>query len=107
MDKNLLGQYLLGQVDGLVIDEQFLFFAALLMEIPIAMVFLSRVLADRANRWCNVVAGTIKTVVMIATLFIGSFTMYYLFFAVIEITTTAYIVWVAFHWRNDKVQAVN
>lgn len=103
MDKNLLSQYLTGNVEGLIIDESFLFFAAILMEIPIAMVLLSRVLNHQANRWSNVIAGTIKSLVMIATLFIGTFTSYYLFFAIIEITTTTYIVWLAYTWKIEKV----
>lgn len=102
MDKNLLSQYLTGNVEGLIIDESFLFFAAILMEIPIAMVLLSRVLNHPANRWSNVIAGTIKSLVMIATLFIGTFTSYYLFFAIIEITTTTYIVWLAYTWKIEK-----
>ena len=51
MDANLLSQYLTGSVDGLVINENFLLGAAILMEIPIAMVLLSRLLPHRANRW--------------------------------------------------------
>lgn len=37
---------------------------------------------------------------MIATLFIGTFTSYYLYFAIIEIATTSYIVWAAWNWRD-------
>jgi len=103
MDKNLLSQYLTGNVEGLLIDESFLFFAAILMEIPIAMVLLSRVLKHQANRWTHMIAGTIKSLVMVATLFIGSFTLYYLFFAIIEIATTTYIVWLAFTWKVEKI----
>ena len=34
---------------------------AILMEIPIAMILLSRILKPRANRWANIVAGIIET----------------------------------------------
>src|SRR5687767_2838024 len=34
---------------------------AVLMEISIAMVLLSRVLPDRANRWANIIAGAEST----------------------------------------------
>lgn len=102
MDANLLKQYLTGTIDGLVLDEQFLLTAAILMEIPIAMVLLSRVLNYKANRWSNSIAGVIKTIVMILTLFIGNTTTYYLFFALIEIATTTYIVWYAWQWTELK-----
>lgn len=98
MDSHLLKQYLTGHVEGMTIDEDFLFYAAILMELPISMVLLSRVLIKKTNCWLNIIAGTIKTLVMVVTLFIGSVTNYYLFFASIEIATTIYIIWYAFQW---------
>lgn len=102
MDANLLKQYLTGTIDGLVLDEQFLLMAAILMEIPIAMIVFSRVLNYKANRWSNVIAGSIKTIVMIMTLFIGKPTAYYLFFGIVEIATTISIVCYAWQWTELK-----
>ncbi len=103
MDSNLLKQYLTGEVEGLVLDEGFLFAGAILMEIPIAMVLLARILNYRANRLANVIAASIKTIVMIMSLFVGTPTSYYLFFATIEIATTAFIIWYAYTWVNAKL----
>ncbi|MGD1843025.1 MAG: DUF6326 family protein [Thermonemataceae bacterium] len=99
MDVNMLKQYLTGTVEGMYISEDFLLMAALLMELPMAMIVLSRILTQKLNRWVNIFAGTIKTAVMILTLLIG-FTSYYLFFATIEISTTTFIVIYAWHWRE-------
>lgn len=104
MDANLLSQYLTGTVAGMEMNETFLLWAAILMEIPIAMVLLSRLLAYRINRWTNIGAGLIKTFVMLATLFVGVPTLYYLFFAIIEIMTTTYIVWYSWRW-TESVEA--
>jgi hypothetical protein len=101
MDATLLNQYLRGEVDGLRINEEFLLYAGILMEIPIAMVLLSRMLAPKPNAWCNLGAGCVKTAVMIATLFVGSTTAYYQFFATIEIATTIFISWTAFQWLKE------
>ncbi|WP_437829164.1 DUF6326 family protein [Sorangium sp. So ce1153] len=98
MDSTLLAQFLRGQVGSLSITGEFLFAAAVLMEIPIAMTLLSRVLPYRANRWANIVAGTIKTAVVAGTLSIGHPTGYYLFFALIEIACTTLIVVLAWRW---------
>ncbi|HMQ48969.1 MAG TPA: DUF6326 family protein [Saprospiraceae bacterium] len=100
MDPNLLKKFLTGNVDGLIINEPFLLAAAVLMEIPIAMVLLSRILKDKINRWANIIAAFIKTAVMILTLFIGTTTIYYLFYAVIEIATTSFIMWYAWRWKT-------
>jgi len=102
MDSSLLKQYLTGSIDGIEINEQFLLYASFLMEIPIAMVLLSRVLKKNLNCWFNITTGSIKTLVMIATLFIGTTTSYYMFFAIIEIATTLYIVWFAINWLKEK-----
>ena len=46
MDVNLLKQYLAGNVNGMEMNENFLLASAILMEIPIVMVLLSRILLD-------------------------------------------------------------
>ena len=102
MDAHLLKQYLAGAVNGMVFNQGYLLAAGILMEIPIAAILLSRVLKYKANRWVNIVAGTIMTVVQILTLFAGKPTMYYAFFSVIEIASTALIVWLAWTWRNAE-----
>lgn len=98
MDPVLLNEFITGTVGGMEINERFLLGAAILMEIPIAMVLLSRILDYRANRLANIIAGSIKTVVMIMTMFIGMPSLYYLFFGTIEIACTAFIVWYAWTW---------
>ncbi len=102
MDSSLLKQYLTGNVDGLIINEEFLVYAGILMEIPIAMVLLSRVLGKNINCWTNIIAGSLKTVVMVVTLFVGSVTKYYAFFASIEIATTIFIVGYAIKWLGQN-----
>ncbi len=105
MDANLLKQYLAGNVGGLPFTQGFLLGAGILMEISMAMVLLSRVLPYRANRWANIIAGAITTAVQVASLTLGTSTMYYWFFSIIEITSTALIVWFAWTWRNPRTIA--
>jgi threonine/homoserine/homoserine lactone efflux protein len=78
--------------------------AGILVEIPIAMIVLSRVLKHRANRWANIAAGTIMIAVQSASLFVGIPALYYHFFSVIEIATTVLIVWFAWKWREPVAQ---
>jgi threonine/homoserine/homoserine lactone efflux protein len=74
-----------------------------MMEIPIAMVILSRVLKYGLNRWFNIIAGIIMTLVQIMSLFVGAPTSYYVFFSIIEISCTAFIVWYAWTWPKEAV----
>ncbi len=105
MDANLLKQYLAGNVGGLPFTQGFLLGAGILMEVSMAMVLLSRVLPYRANRWANIVAGAITTVVQLTSLTLGTSTTYYWFFSIVEITSTALVVWLAWTWRNPETTA--
>ena len=103
MDPELLNQFMTGNVGGIHMTQGFLLQAAILMEIPTAMVLLARVLKYDANRWANIIAGTIMTVVQFSTLFFGSTpTFYYIFFSIIEIACTSLIVWYAWKWPNPE-----
>jgi hypothetical protein len=103
MDPESLRGFLDGNVGGIDITQGFLLSASILMEIPMAMVLLSRVLKYRANRWANIGAGTLMTVVQFSTLFFGSSpTPFYLFFSVIENACTSVIVWYA--WKSPDAE---
>ena len=95
MDPGLLRQFLAGSVGGMSVSQGFLLGAAVLMEIPIGMVFLSRMLkSHRVNRWANIGAGAVMTLVQSASLLAGSGpTAYYAFFSAVEIACTVFIVW--------------
>jgi hypothetical protein len=79
-----------------------------MMEIPVAMVLLSWVLAYKANRLANIVAGITMTAVIMVTLF-GALKIppldFYTFFQTIEIAATAAITWYAWQWRSAEQQA--
>jgi hypothetical protein len=84
------------------LTEGFLLGGSIFMMIPITMVLLSRILKYKASRWTSIVAGTIMTVALTFTLFVAVPTIYYVFFTIIEITSTALIVWIAWKWRNTE-----
>lgn len=79
------------------ITPEFLLLAAGLLEIPIAMLVLSRALPYRVNRWANIIAGIVMIAFVIGG---GSATLHYLFFASIGVACLAFIVWSAWHWRT-------
>lgn len=101
MDSELLKQFMTGNLGGMQITREFLLGASVLMEIPIAMIVLSRFVKYRANRWANIVAGVIMTLAQLATLvFSSSPAGYYIFFSIIEIACTSLIVWYAWKWAD-------
>lgn len=87
------------QASSVQYTQGFLLGAAILVEIPMVMVLLSRLLRDPINRRVNIFAGGLMTAIQSITLFVGTPTAYYVFFSVIEIATTVVIVWQAWTWK--------
>ena len=87
-----------GYADGVKITQGLLLVFAILLEIPIAMIFLSRVLKYRANRWANIIASAITILFVIGG---GSPTLHYIFFATIEVGCMLLIVWYAWQWPEQ------
>jgi hypothetical protein len=97
-----LQQILSGKMGETVIDQPFLLVFAFLMEIPMAMILLSRFLPYRLNRWLNIVAGVLLTFVQVGSLFVGKPTLHYVFFSLIETAAASFIVWLALRWKNEE-----
>ena len=91
-------EVLTGYAGGIHVTPGFLLGAAVLTEIPIAMILLSRVLKHGANRWANIVAGVITIAYVIGG---GSLNqIHYLFFAAIEVACALLIIWYAWKWQR-------
>jgi hypothetical protein len=99
METETLKDLVAGNVGGIEITQGFLLSAALLMEIPFAMIVLSRVLKYRPNRWANIIAGSFMAFVQVSTMFVGSApTLHYLFYSAVEVVCNLLIVWLAWKW---------
>jgi uncharacterized protein DUF6326 len=92
-------QFLSGSAGGVQITDGFVLITAVLMETAIAMVLLSRILSYSANRWANVFLGAFHTLFVAWSLLGETPTLFYAFFAAVEIACTLYIVWYAWQWR--------
>jgi hypothetical protein len=97
-----LTELMTGYAGGMQVTQGFLLVAGILMETAIAMVLLSRILKYRANRWANIIIGIIHTVAVLASMFVGTPDLYYLFFGTIEIVCTLFIVWYAWTWASAE-----
>ncbi len=93
----VLSEMMTGRAGELKITEGILLVFAILLEIPIAMVFLSRVLKYGHNRIANIVSGVITILFVVVG---GSLYLHYIFFASIEVFCMLLIIWYAAHWKN-------
>ena len=86
---------------GVQVTPGLLLIFALLLEIPIAMIYLSRILKLGVNRWANTLAAVTTTLFVIGG---GSLTPHYVFFATVEVACMALIVWsVWFRSSSERV----
>ncbi|MFC3196459.1 DUF6326 family protein [Parapedobacter deserti] len=97
--KNLLD----GKVGDMQITQEFLLGYAFMMEIPMLMVLLSRLLNYKSNRILNLIFGVLLAITQLWSLTVGNSTLHYWFFSMIEIATCIGIVWTAWNWKNVEI----
>ncbi|MCB9992062.1 MAG: hypothetical protein H6873_00240 [Hyphomicrobiaceae bacterium] len=98
MYPSALAEISTGTVEGVVITPLFLLIAAVLTEIPIAMIFLSRSLGRPLGRIANLVAVVVTILFVVGG---GSLKLHYLFLAGVEVIAMVYIAWLAWTWPKD------
>ena len=104
INPGFLEEVMTGYAGEIEITEGLLLAFAILLEIPIAMILLSRVLKYRANRWANIIAAVITIVFVIGG---GSTDVHYLFFATVEVVLLAMIIWYAWKWPNHESRSTD
>jgi hypothetical protein len=100
-------QFMSGFAGSIPITQSFVLITAILMETAIVMVLLSRILKYNFNRWANIIAGIIHTLFVFWSLIGDTPTLFYLFFASIEILCTMFIVLYAWKWKNPESILLN
>jgi Sec-independent protein secretion pathway component TatC len=74
---------------GVQVTQELLLGFAVLLEVPILMIVLSRLLRPAANRWANTIAAAVTTVFVVAG---GSADPHHVFFTLIEVACMSMIV---------------
>jgi hypothetical protein len=85
---------------GVPVTQGLLLGFAVLLEIPIAMIFLSRVLKPGPSRWANTIAAMLTAAFVVGG---GSPFLHYYFFATVEVACMALVVWSV--WRGRTAEA--
>ena len=92
-------EILTGIVNGTQITEGLLLIGAIMIEIPIAMVLLSRVLKYSVNRWANIIISSFNIALIIINR-PGDYDD--IFFAAIEIAALLLIIRYAWKWSEQE-----
>ena len=102
MTPGALQQVLSGSADGIQITPGFLLVAAVVAEVPIAMVLLSLLLPQRAARWANIGAAAVTVAYVLG---MASATPHYVFLAALETIGCLAIAWWSWTWRPAERRA--
>ena len=105
-DPTHLTEIMNGGLENVQFGPGFQVAAGVLMQIPIMLILLSRILRRTANRVTNVVGASIMIVVQIASLFFASDNApVYIFFSVIEVALLIVVIVSAVTWKTAPVAA--
>ena len=102
MSPGALQQVLAGTADGIQITPAFLLVAAVVAQVPIAMVLLSLLLPQRTARWANIAAAMVTVAFVLG---MGSSTPHYVFIAALETIGCLAIAWWSWTWRPAERRA--
>ncbi|MCG7534339.1 DUF6326 family protein [Pseudoalteromonas sp. OOF1S-7] len=86
-----------GYSGSVKLSQPLLLISALLIEVPIVMIFLSQFLGYRPNRFCNLVAVPLTFLFILGGVETDPF---YLFLASIQLALLLTIAWTAIRWRT-------
>jgi hypothetical protein len=72
---------------------------SVVMAIPSVMIFLCVTLAPRVCRWLNLIFGVAYSAIILLTMWRWAF---FIFFGVIEVLLTTFVVWSAWKWPKAE-----
>ena len=98
LQPGFLEEVMTGTINGTQMTQGVLLAGAIALEIPIAMIFLSRVLKNRVNRWVNIIAGALTIVIVINNV---STDLDNMFFSTIVAVALLLIIWYAWKWPKQ------
>lgn len=85
-----------GYSGNVKLSQELLLVAAILIEIPILMIFLSKTLPYHINKWANVLASLITILFVVGGIETDPF---FLFLAGVEVLVMLFIIWTALRWK--------
>lgn len=92
-----LAEIMTGYGGSVELTQFTMLIAAFFLEIPITMIFLSKVLKHKPNRVLNIVAACITIIFVVGG---GSLTLHYFFLAGVEVICMLAIIVLAWKWRE-------
>lgn len=97
LGEGVLEEMISGYAGEIKLTETLILIAALMVEIPIIMILLSRILKYKLNRIVNICAACFTILFIIGG---GSLAWEYIFIASVETISMLCIIWIAWNWKE-------
>ena len=104
LQPGFIEEIITGFIGGAQMTQGVLLLGAIVLEIPIAMLLLSRLLKYRANRWANIIAGAITIMAVVGNVLTD---LDNIFFTTMEVGAMLLIIWYAWNWTNPEINPQN
>ena len=99
LQPGFIEEVMTGTINGTRMTQGVLLLGAIVLEIPIAMALLSRVLKYRVNRWANIIAGAMVIAIVITNV---TTNLDNIFSSTIAVVASLLIVWYAWKWPKQE-----
>ena len=99
-----LEEIIVGDIDGIAFSNEILMVLAVIIGIPIYMIYPSLILRDKTNRRLNIIVGTFMVLfdlVFLITI-IPSDPAWEIFLGFVYLMFTSLVVWTAWKWRVQE-----
>jgi uncharacterized membrane protein HdeD (DUF308 family) len=99
-----LEQVMAGEIDGMKITPELMLLFAILFLAPLVMAVLSLTLKDKANRWANIIVGTVFVIIQIAALAetVAQPSAWTILMEISKLIAPALILWYTYKWPKQK-----
>ena len=97
VEPGFIEEALTGTVNGNPVTEHMLLLGGVMIEVPIAMVLLSRILPYGANRWSNIIVAMLYGALVPA---FGTTDLDDTFHLIMEVAALSTVIWSAWRWRS-------
>ncbi len=102
-ETGMIEKIMSGNIEGLIINQTLLLGGAVLMSIPVFMLFFSLVLPQKICKYLNIVLAAAHIPLAIAVLFVGTETWsYYYYYTILEIAVHLLIIFFSAKWKIEK-----
>jgi len=102
-ETGMIEKIMTGNIEGIIIGQPLLFWGAVLMSIPVFMLFFSLILPHKICKYLNIILASAHILLAMAVLTVGTEAWaYYYYYTALEIAVHVMIIFYSVRWKLEK-----